>query len=40
MTCALCGRRCRSLYALPGERKAYLCASCFFKPIPTTTPES
>jgi hypothetical protein len=37
LICALCKKQTRSLYALPGERGAKLCATCFFSPLPTTT---
>jgi hypothetical protein len=36
MKCSLCGKPVRSVYALPGERTVKLCATCFFKPVPTT----
>jgi hypothetical protein len=38
LICALCKKPVRSLYALPGERGAKLCAACFFSPLPTADP--
>lgn len=39
LICALCKKATRSLYALPGERGAKLCADCFFSPLPTTSSD-
>lgn len=40
-TCSLCGRdRLRSVYSLPGDREAMLCATCFFGDPPTTETEA
>jgi len=30
LVCALCGKVTRSVYSLPGDRKARFCAACFF----------
>jgi hypothetical protein len=40
LICALCKTSTRSLYALPGERGAKLCAACFFSPLPTAVDPS